>query len=301
MAKGIRAPSRHRVNVWVAYLMPVLIIGMVGYATYVYVALVCINHLLLAQRREPAAIVLLTLYFVFFLLLGSSYFRVVWTINANPGFVERGPQQSLYGGNEQALKEKNHSDGFDDSGSGSDLEIGLGGMRGGDAQVEEGMSLAPSSKPATATSLHNPDTASLSEALRNIPPTQDGLPAPLSPPHATENLPFSSNHSTFVHNVPDPSIAEHFHFPPPQPGNAPVQGFPYGNYEMPLCAKVMGFQNGVVIATAGNPIVPTIARKWDVACGVWIIFAPGLEVLLQKPPISSSIKLWFMERCIAFS
>lgn len=37
----VRGPSKHAVNRWVAGLMPLVMMGLVGYATWVLVVLVC--------------------------------------------------------------------------------------------------------------------------------------------------------------------------------------------------------------------------------------------------------------------
>lgn len=37
----VRGPSKHAVNRWVAGLMPLVMMGLVGYATWVLVVLIC--------------------------------------------------------------------------------------------------------------------------------------------------------------------------------------------------------------------------------------------------------------------
>lgn len=41
MSGKVRGPSKHAINRWVAALMPLVMMGLVGYATWVLVVLIC--------------------------------------------------------------------------------------------------------------------------------------------------------------------------------------------------------------------------------------------------------------------
>ena len=101
------------VNRWTARIIPLILFGLLGYVTYVIVALVCgmsfgaklyvysadlllVNYLLKPppsrRPRHGAAIAVLVLYFVLLLLLLLTYFRLLYVVVSNPGYVERSAQ-----------------------------------------------------------------------------------------------------------------------------------------------------------------------------------------------------------------
>ncbi|KAI5856451.1 DHHC palmitoyltransferase-domain-containing protein [Tricharina praecox] len=86
---------RRTANVWVARSMPVLMAGTVGFATWVFLSLVCVNHLLVRQERTATAAILITIYAVLLLLLATSYLRTVVTLIVNPGYVPKGPPRDV--------------------------------------------------------------------------------------------------------------------------------------------------------------------------------------------------------------
>lgn len=84
-------------NRWVARVIPVFLVGIVGYATWVVVVLVCVDYLLkpastVREPRRGAAIAIITIYTSLLLLLAITYFRLVHTVVTNPGYTPRGPQ-----------------------------------------------------------------------------------------------------------------------------------------------------------------------------------------------------------------
>lgn len=123
------AVNHKSINLWTARVLPVLIIGIVGYVTYVVVVLVCgmgsrvlkytctdsatIVDLLidpsdpLRTPRHGAAVAVLVLYFVTLFLASLSYFRLLWTVFTNPGYVPRGPQ--WYARHQSPVKRKRRS------------------------------------------------------------------------------------------------------------------------------------------------------------------------------------------------
>ena len=96
MASGSEA--NRAANVWTARIIPILLVAILGYASYVVTYIECVNYLLrsstrpLRQTRPGAAIAILTIYYVLLCFLLVSYARLVWTILLHPGVVPRGPQ-----------------------------------------------------------------------------------------------------------------------------------------------------------------------------------------------------------------
>ncbi|KAL8998109.1 MAG: hypothetical protein Q9169_002802 [Polycauliona sp. 2 TL-2023] len=105
--------NQKAINLWTARVIPVLLAGIVGYATWVVVVLVCSQSPLLLPRnpadvvavdyllkpsptigepRRGAGIAILTIYACLLLFLALTYFRLIFTVIANPGYTPRGPQ-----------------------------------------------------------------------------------------------------------------------------------------------------------------------------------------------------------------
>ncbi|KAF8460330.1 DHHC palmitoyltransferase-domain-containing protein [Kalaharituber pfeilii] len=84
------AVSPHTINRWVAHFMPLVIIGALGYASWVFCALICVDYLVKHRNIRGTAAGLLAAYAVLLLLLLTSYIRVVWVINFDPGLVPGG-------------------------------------------------------------------------------------------------------------------------------------------------------------------------------------------------------------------
>ncbi|KAI5791886.1 DHHC palmitoyltransferase-domain-containing protein [Geopyxis carbonaria] len=147
-------------NLWVAYFMPLIMVGLVGYGTWVFAVLVCVKHILIERKNTRTAIALLIIYFVLFSLLAIAYFRIVLTVNFNPGYIPKGPKS-------EGFPEKGPRD---DEGE-EDVEIGLGG-----GQSVPEIPLADQHRdaepldlrPTTVTRI--PTDASLSEVLASGPP-----------------------------------------------------------------------------------------------------------------------------------
>ncbi|KAJ4259611.1 palmitoyltransferase pfa5 [Fusarium torreyae] len=72
---------------WTARLLPALMLGLVGYATYDVIVYCCVEHFLRKEGKTVAAIVLIVLYTIFFILMVASYIRAYTTIQFNAGFV----------------------------------------------------------------------------------------------------------------------------------------------------------------------------------------------------------------------
>ncbi|PBP16405.1 DHHC zinc finger membrane protein [Diplocarpon rosae] len=80
------------VNKWVARVIPLLLAGIVGYATYVTVAILCVNYLLRKHHEKAAAIPILVVYFILFLLIAVTFFRLVYITILDPPVVPLGPR-----------------------------------------------------------------------------------------------------------------------------------------------------------------------------------------------------------------
>ncbi|TVY20922.1 Palmitoyltransferase [Lachnellula arida] len=79
------------VNLWTARFIPLVLAGVVGYATYVLVALLCVNYLLVKHHDKGAAIPILVIYFLLFIPMAASFFRVLYFTIFDPPYVPLGP------------------------------------------------------------------------------------------------------------------------------------------------------------------------------------------------------------------
>ncbi|KAL2017618.1 hypothetical protein VTK56DRAFT_1938 [Thermocarpiscus australiensis] len=87
MVSARRAETR-----WVTRIIPIVLAGCVGFATYVVVKRICLDFFLSDQSRPGTAAAFIVLYFVFFLLMLVSYVRVFLVIQFNPGVTPLGPR-----------------------------------------------------------------------------------------------------------------------------------------------------------------------------------------------------------------
>ncbi|MCJ1293036.1 palmitoyltransferase pfa5 [Xylographa carneopallida] len=125
-------------NVWTARVIPLILIGIVCYASFVIIGPLCIDYLLhpsvtYQAARLGAAIAILVIYFVLLFGVATTYFRILYAVISSPGYVERGP---LFYANRKAQsaqaqprssKRRSASDGSDEKAS-RDLEKGIGGL-----------------------------------------------------------------------------------------------------------------------------------------------------------------------------
>jgi palmitoyltransferase len=102
--------NRIVVSLWTARIIPIILAGIVGYATYVLVALLCgkaassmmrlepladfsiVNYLLNKHHDNAAAIPILVIYFVLFFLMAICFFRLVYITVFEPPYVPLGPR-----------------------------------------------------------------------------------------------------------------------------------------------------------------------------------------------------------------
>ncbi|TGZ78256.1 zf-DHHC-domain-containing protein [Ascodesmis nigricans] len=85
------ARSARLANLWTARLMPFVLLGAFGFASWVLIHRVCTMYLIRKTKETSLAIALITIYAIILLLLVSSYIRVAVTVTFNPGYIPRGP------------------------------------------------------------------------------------------------------------------------------------------------------------------------------------------------------------------
>lgn len=93
-------------NLWTAKIIPWILAGVVGYATYVLVALLSgmiyrylrllllipslVNYLLKKHHNHGAAIPILVVYFILLILMAASFFRLLYMITFDPPYTPLG-------------------------------------------------------------------------------------------------------------------------------------------------------------------------------------------------------------------
>ncbi|KAK4125111.1 zf-DHHC-domain-containing protein [Parathielavia appendiculata] len=87
MVSARRAETR-----WVTRIIPFVLGGCAGFATYAVVKHICLDYFISDQRQDGTAIAFLILYFIFLLLMLMTYFRVFLVIQYNPGVTPLGPK-----------------------------------------------------------------------------------------------------------------------------------------------------------------------------------------------------------------
>ncbi|KAM3088107.1 palmitoyltransferase pfa5 [Clarireedia jacksonii] len=90
MAQDDFERNKRAANIWTARVIPWVLGAVVGYATYVLVALLCVNYLLVKHSNKSAAIPILVIYFVLFLLMASAFLRVVYMTTIDPPYAPLG-------------------------------------------------------------------------------------------------------------------------------------------------------------------------------------------------------------------
>ncbi|KAI9682663.1 MAG: palmitoyltransferase pfa5 [Trizodia sp. TS-e1964] len=83
-------------NLWVSRIIPLVLIIITAYATWVVVVLVCVDYLIQPDSsssihgpRLALGVVGIVLYLIFTFLMAWSYFRIIHVILTNPGYVPR--------------------------------------------------------------------------------------------------------------------------------------------------------------------------------------------------------------------
>lgn len=118
MANPTRSNRNQKaINRWTSRIIPVILIGIVAYVTWVIIAHTCgelllfmswtrltanqvykVDYLLRSSTsssygaRPRLATAVVTLYSILLFLISIAYFRLLYTVATNPGYVPRGPQ-----------------------------------------------------------------------------------------------------------------------------------------------------------------------------------------------------------------
>ncbi|CZR62839.1 related to PFA3 Palmitoyltransferase for Vac8p, required for vacuolar integrity under stress conditions [Phialocephala subalpina] len=82
--------QRIAINIWTARVVPVVLAGVVGYATYVLVVPLCAHYLISRYNDIAAAIIILVVYFLLFLLMAASLLRLVYLTIVDPPYLPLG-------------------------------------------------------------------------------------------------------------------------------------------------------------------------------------------------------------------
>ncbi len=165
-------------NLWTSRIIPLILVGIVGYVTWVIIVLLCgklvlianlcfiilmksVNYLLqptakLHDPRHGAAIAILVLYAILLLFMAFTYFRLIYTVTANPGYVAQGPQWHLKQQKETRTKRQHrkgrksidNSDPLKTKGKNEGLETRAERRFGGGAYTEEAFDAPTTTEPA---------------------------------------------------------------------------------------------------------------------------------------------------------
>ena len=90
--------TNKRGNIITARIVPVFLLGIIGYTSWVVTDRVCVNYLinppssLSVHRETGSAIAILVIFYLLLLVTLISFGRLIQTVSANPGLVPRGEQ-----------------------------------------------------------------------------------------------------------------------------------------------------------------------------------------------------------------
>jgi palmitoyltransferase len=106
------AAANRRANIWTARIIPILLIAIIAYVSWVVTKVVCLDYLLNPSpslhlpRRRGIAIAILTIYYVLLTMLLVCYGRLIHTVLAHPGVVPHGPQWYIENEHKRKSKER---------------------------------------------------------------------------------------------------------------------------------------------------------------------------------------------------
>jgi len=104
-----RTEANRKTNIGVARAVPVLLLAIIGYASWVLTKLICVDYLIspprsiLARPQIGSAIAILVIYYILLILLLVTFGRLLDTVVRRPGLIPRGPQWYV----ERARQKKN--------------------------------------------------------------------------------------------------------------------------------------------------------------------------------------------------
>jgi palmitoyltransferase len=90
------ARNHKTANIWVARIIPIILIGLIAYSAYVITRVITIDYLInppadfFVQRRPGAATAILFFYYLLLIPTLVCYARLLYVITTNPGYVPRG-------------------------------------------------------------------------------------------------------------------------------------------------------------------------------------------------------------------
>lgn len=126
LIQPVKPMSKQRGNIITARIVPIFLLGIIGYSSYVITKHVCIDYLISPHLSLPnllhpdtsAAIAILTTYYLLLLITLICFGRLIQTIFANPGLVPRG--QQYYVQKERARRKESGSHNNKEEGFGYD-------------------------------------------------------------------------------------------------------------------------------------------------------------------------------------
>jgi len=126
-------------NLLVARVIPAVLIGVMGYSTYVLVEL-CVNYLLVQHHNSRAAVPILVVHFVLLILMLASFLRLLHITLFDPPLLPLGAS---------ALQRRSHPRGINGFKTGKDMilsgEYNAGGSSGGTSTETANMKDNPDS------------------------------------------------------------------------------------------------------------------------------------------------------------
>ncbi|GAB7345868.1 hypothetical protein MBLNU457_4116t1 [Dothideomycetes sp. NU457] len=90
--------NRQQMNKLFGALIPLILVCVIGYATWVVIAILCANYLIRDDHGRGAGIAIIVIYFILLLPMAVSWFRVVIIIFTNPGYTALGPPNDCVAG-----------------------------------------------------------------------------------------------------------------------------------------------------------------------------------------------------------
>ncbi|KAK5953977.1 Palmitoyltransferase pfa5 [Knufia fluminis] len=93
-----RTEANRKTNIGVARAVPVFLLGIIGYASWVFTKLICVDYLIsppasiLARPQRGSAIIILVIYYILLVVLLISFGRLLDTVVRRPGLIPHGPQ-----------------------------------------------------------------------------------------------------------------------------------------------------------------------------------------------------------------
>lgn len=120
-----RSEANRKTNIGVARGVPVFLLAIIGYASWVVTKVICVDYLLnppASLSRQPqrgSAIAVLVTYYIALVVLLISYGRLLDTVTRRPGLIPRGPQWYAERSRQGKIARSSETQGSSGSGRGS--------------------------------------------------------------------------------------------------------------------------------------------------------------------------------------